>query len=84
MDKFMKSVGAMVLFSALIIVAAPLTCAFSAFAGLTVGWIFGDIIRETLTRMGLQAIAAIPLWKLGATLGFFASFLRTRVMHKND
>lgn len=81
MEKTAKNIGMIFIFSAGILAVAPLGALFGALSGIITGWFFGDTITQTLTNFG---IAPIAMWKLGATLGFMAQFLRTRTTVKME
>lgn len=73
-ETFAKIIGTGILFSSGILAVAPLSACFGALAGWTVGLLFGNTILGVLAQLGLHGVA---LWQLGATCGFFGSFLRT-------
>lgn len=77
METVAKAVGAMVVFAALIVIAAPLGALLGAFAGWTVSLFFGDTILKVIGLHG------VTMWQLGATGGFLGSFLRTTVTAKD-
>lgn len=81
MEKVLKAIGAMFVFSAVVIVAAPFNAACGALAGLTVGVVFGDTITNVLSILGVHDV---QLWQLGATLGFCSGFLRTQTTVKSE
>lgn len=77
MDKHTKIAGAAILFSAMIIIAAPLNALMGAVAGWTVGLFWGDTIISVLRSLGIPE--KFTMWQIGATLGFLGSFLRTKI-----
>lgn len=78
-ERMTSAIGGALLFSAMIVVAAPISAALGALAGWTVSLIFGDTILRVMSMVGIHDVA---VWQLGATLGFVSSFLRTQTTVK--
>lgn len=81
MDKLAKVLGGSLMFSAMLIIAAPLHASIGALAGWSTGLLWGETIHKFILGAGLPDM---PLWRYGATLGFFSSFLRTQTTVKHE
>jgi|LNFM01.1.fsa_nt_gb hypothetical protein len=77
-----KTIGAAVLFSAALLIIAPLNALLGAFAGWTVSLFWGDEILNTLRAFGVPR--DLTMWQLGGALGFVSAFLRTRTTVKTE
>lgn len=74
MEKTLKFAFGFIVFSVMIFLVAPLSALAGALSGWIVSLFFDTTFHEVMKAFG---IPAIPLWKLGATLGYFSGFLRT-------
>lgn len=63
----------LVLFIFLMIILGTL---LGGIAGWVVGFLFTDIIMNTLNRFGVDTMG-MTMWQLGATLGFISGFFKS-------
>lgn len=75
-EKIMILFGESIMFTAGILMFAPLATLGAAIAGWMVGLFFGNLILDVLAQLGVRGVT---MWQLGATAGFLGSFLRTKV-----
>jgi hypothetical protein len=68
----MKIAAAVMAGLALLIVLPGLSAAFGAFAGWTVGLVFGDTMRAGQIALGIKP--PLEPWQIGALLGFVGGF----------
>lgn len=47
-----------------------------SFIGAVVGFFYPNTFAAVFTALGLQAVAALPLWQVGAFLGFVGGFFK--------
>jgi len=72
-DKFLAAIGIAFLMALLICVMAPLAALGGALTGYIVQWLMPTTTLEILALFGLT----LPLWKIGAALGFVGAFFRS-------
>lgn len=75
MDATVKALGGLAVLFLMLFVITIAATAIGAVTGWAVGLIFGNTILDTLSRFGVNA-EGLPMWQLGATLGFVGGFFR--------
>ena len=80
MDSFLKTFGAAVAITALIVVLMILAPVIGAMLGFAFSVVFPGTAAAMLAAMGLTEIA---FWQFGAFMGFVGSFLAPRNIVKN-
>jgi len=81
MEKVALVIGGALLFSAFVLVAAPLGVALGWVAGWTASLFFNELLLGALARIGVHDIT---LPQAGALLGFVSAFLRTQTTVKES
>jgi hypothetical protein len=69
-------------FAATVILLPLLGTLLGAFTGFVVGLFFEETILDFLHRAGVNTIG-LPLWQVGASMGFLGGFLKTTVTNNS-
>lgn len=69
-------------FIAVIFVAPLFGVLAGAFSGWVVSFFFDETIRDGLMKFGVN-LSGMPLWQLGATLGFVGGFFKSHQTNNN-
>lgn len=72
----MKTIGYLVVAAAALFLVCLLSTIFGAAVGWVVGLFFADTILDFLNRFGMN-VENLPMWQVGAALGFIGSFFRS-------